>query len=118
MLAYPTPALAPGRRPRSARATGAAAPSASSPAVALAQTQGQLHDRLLGLTPAASPDLQAAWEATANALLAAPGEGKRPGIEAVPEQWLVLITCRDEEHQVELLTRCQGEGLDCRALLS
>jgi hypothetical protein len=33
------------------------------PLAALAQTQDQLRDRLLELTPAVSPDLQAAWEA-------------------------------------------------------
>jgi hypothetical protein len=26
--------------------------------------------------------------------------------------------CLDEQHQVELLGRLQGEGLECRALLS
>src|SRR5438876_8268919 len=31
------------------------------PLAALAQTQEQLHDRLLELTPTVSPDLQAAW---------------------------------------------------------
>src|SRR5215472_6212431 len=35
------------------------------PLAALAQAQAQLHDRLLELTPAASPELRAAWEATA-----------------------------------------------------
>src|SRR5438270_13069233 len=35
------------------------------PLALLAQTQTQLHDRLLELTPTASPDLQAAWEAAA-----------------------------------------------------
>jgi hypothetical protein len=35
-----------------------------------------------------------------------------------PEQWLILITCRDERQQVELLARFQAEGLACRALLS
>jgi hypothetical protein len=30
----------------------------------------------------------------------------------------VLVTCRDERQQVELLGRLAGEGLECRALLS
>jgi hypothetical protein len=56
---------------------------------------------------------------SANAL-----EGRRPyepDKEAVPmgpEQWLVIVTCRDEPHQVELLKRFQGEGLPCRALMA
>src|SRR5258707_363936 len=41
------------------------------PLAALAETQAQLHDRLLELTPAVSPDLQAAWEATTNPTLLA-----------------------------------------------
>jgi hypothetical protein len=33
------------------------------------------------------------------------------------EQWLVIVTCRDEAHQVEMLRRFQREGLACRALV-
>src|SRR5438067_13370432 len=40
------------------------------PLAALAETQTQLHDRLLELTPTASPDLEAAWQAAAAATLA------------------------------------------------
>jgi hypothetical protein len=35
-----------------------------------------------------------------------------------PEQFLILITCRDEKHQAEMLERFRGEGLECKALLS
>ena len=42
----------------------------------------------------------------------------RPQAEAVPEQWYVLVTCRDEKEQVALLERLGAEGLECRALLS
>src|SRR5436190_6272523 len=42
------------------------------PLAALAETQAQLHDRLLELTPAASPELQSAWEAAARACLEGP----------------------------------------------
>jgi hypothetical protein len=31
---------------------------------------------------------------------------------------IVLVTCRDEQQQVELLKRLHGEGWECRALLS
>jgi hypothetical protein len=88
------------------------------PLAALAQTQEQLRDRLLEIAPVVSPDLQAAWEAAANAAVAPPCEPSKEGVPMGPEQWLVLITCRDEAHQVELLRRFLGEGLDCRALLS
>jgi hypothetical protein len=72
----------------------------------------------LELAPVVSPDLQAAWEAAANAAVGPPYEPSKEGVPMGPEQWLVLITCRDEPHQVELLKRFQTEGLDCRALLS
>ena len=34
------------------------------------------------------------------------------------EQHFVLIPCTDEKQPIELLTRFQHEGLECRALLS
>ena len=88
------------------------------PLAALAETQTQLHGRLVELTASAPAELQAAGQAAAEACLAAPEAPERRGAETVPEQFLLLITCRDERHQVELLTRFQGEGLECRALLS
>jgi hypothetical protein len=33
------------------------------------------------------------------------------------EQWLVIVTYRDEAHQVEVLKRFQGEGPPYRALM-
>ena len=64
-------------------------------------------------------DLRAAWEASANPQLAAlTADADRPGIVDVPEQWLVLVTCRDEKQQVELMERFRREGLECRALVS
>jgi hypothetical protein len=87
------------------------------PLAALAETQEQLHQRLPELTPAVDPDLEAAWRAAAEAALEAPPAPAR-GVGPGPEQFLVLVTCRDERHQVELLGRFRGEGLECRALLS
>jgi hypothetical protein len=63
-------------------------------------------------------DVRAAWKAAAKRGLAAlTAETPRPGIVDVPEQWLVLVTCRDEKEQVELLERFRREGLECKALL-
>src|SRR5262245_11015646 len=87
------------------------------PLAALAETQEQIHQRLLELAPAVSPDLEAAWRSAAEAALASP-EPATPAVDPGPPQYLVLITCRDEKHQVELLGRFQGEGLACKALLS
>jgi hypothetical protein len=85
------------------------------PLAALADTQEQLRDRLVELTPTDSAELQAAWVAAAREVL----EHKPPRpLGEVPEQFLVLITCRDERQQVELLQRFAAEGLQCKALLS
>jgi hypothetical protein len=87
------------------------------PLAALAETQEQIHRRLLEITPTDFEVLKAAWRATAEsrleALSATPASAA-----ACPAQFLILVTCRDERHQVELLNRLGGEGLECRALLS
>jgi hypothetical protein len=88
------------------------------PLASLAGTQEQLRDRLRQLAPPVAPELEAAWQATAQAALAGPSTPRRREYATIPEQFLVLVTCRDEQHQVELLGRFQAEGLDCRALLS
>ena len=88
------------------------------PLAALAETQTQLHNRLLELTPAVDADLQAAWRAEAEACWAAAAVAPGLEISPGPDQFLILVTCRDERHQVELLQRFHAEGLECRALLS
>jgi hypothetical protein len=85
------------------------------PLAALAETQTQLYQRLLELTPVQSPELMDFWQAAADA---AAEEKPTRSFDTVREQYLVLVTCRDEEHQVALLQRFQGEGLPCKALLS
>ncbi len=87
------------------------------PLAALAETQEALHERLMEITPTTSEELQAAWQAAAEADLQKLARPEQTEIEMPPEQYLVLITCRDEKHQVELLERFQGEGLQCRALV-
>jgi len=88
------------------------------PLAALAENQSQLHARLLELTPTVSPDLRAAWEAAAAGALMPSATPFGREVSMGPRQFLVLITCRDEKHQVELLERFIAEGLECRALLS
>jgi hypothetical protein len=88
------------------------------PLAALAKTQQQLQDRLLELAESNSPDLQAPWNAAIYALKGGPlYEPKKKGVPMDPQQWLVIVTCRDEPHQVDLLKRSQNGGLPCRALL-
>jgi hypothetical protein len=88
------------------------------PLAVLAETQEQLRDRLMEMTPTVSEDLRAAWEEAARATLLKPPGALGPGLTTIPEQFLVLITCRDERHQVEVLEHLLREGLECRALIS
>jgi hypothetical protein len=91
----------------------------SDPLAALAERQEQIHQRLLEVAPPVPEELQAAWRAEAEAALAAMrSELPKQRVEAVVEQFLVVVTCRDEGHQVELLRRFHADGLECRALLS
>jgi hypothetical protein len=86
------------------------------PLAALAQTQIELQERLRELTPSVPPELQAAWDS--NAELAALTAPLADQTRAIPEQYLVLVTCRNEQHQVELLERFRREGIDCKALIA
>ncbi len=89
------------------------------PLAALAERQEQIHQRLLEVAPPVPEEVRAAWRAEAEAALAAAEEERRKeGVEVVPAQFLVLVTCRDEAHQVELLEKFHREGLECRALVS
>ena len=88
----------------------------------LAETQQQLHDRLMEVTPTSSEELKAAWQAAVETKMrewgsSGPDKNVRP-TDPGPEQWLVLVTCRDEKQQLELLERFQGEGLEARALMA
>jgi len=88
------------------------------PLASLAVEQEQLHDRLLEIVPQPPPELAAAWEAAAGALLA-DEKGKWPMMgEELPQAFYVLVTCRDERQQVELLGRFKGEGIECKAVLA
>jgi len=40
------------------------------------------------------------------------------GIETIREQFYVILECRDEKHQVELLKRFAAEGFKCKAALA
>jgi len=85
------------------------------PLAALAETHAEIHARLLSLTQTESEALNALWNASAQAaeeLLHA--EPAKLG----PEQFLILVTCRDDRHQRDLLERFQQEGLPCKALKS
>jgi hypothetical protein len=88
------------------------------PLTALAETQEQLHQRLLELTLTDSAELASIGQATAESAHNLLADDLPPGETVVPEQWLILVTCRDEKQQAELLERFRGEGLECKALLT
>jgi len=88
------------------------------PLAALALEKQQLHDQLLEIVPQPPPELAGAWEAAAGALLA-DDKGKWPMTgDTLPQAFYVLVTCRDERQQVELLGRFKGEGIECNAVLA
>src|SRR5262245_3664897 len=63
------------------------------PLAALAETQTQLQQRLLELTPTVAPELRAAWETAAAAALGPPSAMVGRNVPYGDHQWLVLITC-------------------------
>jgi hypothetical protein len=84
----------------------------------LAVNQEQLQMRLMELTPTVSPQLREMWEAAASrALNSLPGPTGKDRGSFFAHELYVLISCRDEQHQIELLHRFQAEGLECPAKL-
>jgi hypothetical protein len=61
------------------------------------------------------PDLRALWQSQAEQLLA---PAPTVDIKDLTDQLLVLMTCRDEKEQVELLGRLKEEGREGKALLA
>ena len=87
------------------------------PLAALAEDQEQLRQRLQEIVPEVPDDLRLAWEAAARTVIDQAPAARLKQLE-LSEQYAVLIPCRDEAHQVELLRRFQGEGIECKALVS
>jgi hypothetical protein len=63
-----------------------------------------------------SEDHRAAWEATARVVLETSLVPAGHGIDSMPEQFLILVSCRNETREVELLKRFSAERVDCRRL--
>jgi hypothetical protein len=85
------------------------------PLAALAVTQQEIHDRLRDITPVDDTELKAFWESAALNVLA-PEPPDR--IKEIADQFLIVLTCRDEKEQAELLGRFIVEGLKCKALVA
>jgi hypothetical protein len=89
------------------------------PLAAKAETDEEMAAELARMTSTDQEELQALWNSLGNQptledLLKEP----EPRPPKVREQYLILVTCADEAHQLELLDRFQQEGLTCKALLS
>lgn len=80
-------------------------------------------DRLRSLTSTSSDAVANLWASIgqANAAIAETLAAARDGrdkTERIPDQFLILVECADEQTQMELLQRFQEEGLKCKALVS
>jgi hypothetical protein len=88
------------------------------PLASLAEQQEQFRQRLLEITPIRSTELQAALQASVDDLLKTRHTPPPGGFQTIKEQFLILVTCRDEKEQVELLRRFTEEGYTCKALVA
>ena len=86
------------------------------PLAELAEAQEQLRGRLMELAPVDTEELRAAWQAAAEGVLKE--EKERKSFDSFPEQFLLLVTCRDERHQVELLQRFHDQSIQVKALIA
>jgi hypothetical protein len=85
------------------------------PLAALAKTDAEALAKLAAITAADSQVLNDFWKSLASEDVPKGNADEDPA--ELPGQFLVLIECRDEAQQVELLRRFAGEGLTCKALL-
>ena len=88
------------------------------PLAALAETNAEIHDRLRSLTQTDSEALNALWQGSAEAAARAEELLHAEPVEPGPEQFLIVVTCRDDQHQRELLRQFADEGFECRAFQS
>jgi hypothetical protein len=63
-----------------------------------------------------APALAALWQSLAKS--EAETEAALDAAAPPHEQFLILVECRDEAHQVELLQQLQADGIDCKPLIS
>jgi hypothetical protein len=95
------------------------------PLALLADYDTQALDRLREVTTTDSEAIQNLWHSLAandavvqERLARTRDTEKTGGPEEVPEQYLIVIECTDERHQLALLERFQREGLPCQAKIA
>jgi hypothetical protein len=87
------------------------------PLAALAETDAQVAAELNQSVTSASEALSALWASLAEQDGTPPTTPKEePAEPPVPEKFLLLIECADEDQQKELLERFHAEGLTCKCL--
>src|SRR5437773_1138330 len=85
------------------------------PLAALAETDAAIVRELTALTQADAQILNDLWRRLAEE---DPPPPLGDEVNAPPEQFLILLECKDEQQQIELLNQFQSAGLKCKALLS
>ena len=87
------------------------------PLAALAGTDAQVLADLRAATTLDDPVLTQLWTYLGPAD-GVPDEPPPAEPEDVPEQWLVVVTCKNEKHQAEVLGRCKREGWKAKPVVS
>jgi ParB-like chromosome segregation protein Spo0J len=93
------------------------------PLALLADYDARALDHLREITATDSEAIHDLWQsiqAGESAVREQLGSARQPKEQGqtLPEQYLIVIECRDEAHQVELLQRFQNEGLSCQAKIA
>ena len=89
------------------------------PLAALAGADGGALEELRRTAETGSEELAALWRSLGDGASAAELEALADqGEPALAEQFLILVTCRSEREQAELLERFTAEGIPCKPLTS
>jgi hypothetical protein len=88
------------------------------PLAALAQTRADTHAQLRSLAKTDAEALRALWKATAEAAKKTRQLLGTPPLQLRKPEYLIVIPCETEDHQLNLLEWLQAEGIRCKALLS
>ncbi len=89
------------------------------PLVALAETDAQVAAELSRSVTSASEAINSLWTSLAEQDEETPvPPAEEPAEPAVPEKFLLLVECADEDQQKALLERFHAEGLRCKCLFT
>jgi hypothetical protein len=83
----------------------------------LAEADQEVVAQLQKITQSDSPVLTDLWRSLAESESATQA-ALEEAAKAPPEQFLIVVTCQNENHQVELLQEFEGRGIRCKALVS